>query len=665
MPTRIILLTILLALWAGTGHALHLPAVDVSAAINKAAIYKTAKAASIPVQLDVLATEPDLEGPITIWLQKITVETHQRVSLHASRISLPAGSTITVYGGDEHHRFEVVGPMKSYVSKPIRGPTLHVEVAVPRTGQSMEFVIAAVDIEIQTRTQSHHPKASSFAFQPVVEANGNVNYSCVQTPATTPLSRATVDINLRKPDAVLLCSATLVNNTLMDGKPYLLSATHCEANAPELTSERRIIWAARAPCGKSIDFAAAAFSSIQSQGASIRAAHLDVTLYELDEPPPVAANPYWAGWDRVVPNLTIRTDSSGFAITGRMAEAYGVHHAGNRPQQWIRDSDQIICLAGNLVEGDSECGLIGTAERCPAWFVAATRPIDGQVSPGSSGSGLAIEGNRLIGVASTGFADAGGGSDLCTGQTFEDLSIAGYSALYRAWDGGGTPATSLKSWLDPTNSGVMVLDGAEIIPPEPITMDLSVLEASVLPGARITLTWSTTNATSCEASGGWSGGKLPNDPFGPEDLQAADTVGSTTYTLTCSNSGFSQDDSVTVTTALIPPTVTLVSSSASVEPGQAATLSWSSTNATSCSASGDWNGAKSNTGSESVSTPTTESTSVYLLTCTGPGGTQSSQVSVDRSIPRSGGGGGGGSLGGWSALIFGIASLRRWRFLAY
>src|SRR6185437_6942632 len=62
------------------------------------------------------------------------------------------------------------------------------------------------------------------------------------------------------------------------------------------------------------------------------------------------------------------------------------------------------------------------------------------------------------------------------------------------------------------------------------------------------------------------------------------------------------------------PTVTFTASQSSISSGVTSTLTWSSTNATSCTASGAWTGTQSTTGTKSVS-PT--ATSTYTLTCTG------------------------------------------------
>src|SRR5262249_1171201 len=67
------------------------------------------------------------------------------------------------------------------------------------------------------------------------------------------------------------------------------------------------------------------------------------------------------------------------------------------------------------------------------------------------------------------------------------------------------------------------------------------------------------------------------------------------------------------------PTASLTASPTSIVPGNSSTLTWSSTNATSCSGTGFTVTAPGTSGSTSVS-PT--ATTTYTLTCTGSGGQQ-------------------------------------------
>lgn len=66
------------------------------------------------------------------------------------------------------------------------------------------------------------------------------------------------------------------------------------------------------------------------------------------------------------------------------------------------------------------------------------------------------------------------------------------------------------------------------------------------------------------------------------------------------------------------PTVTLEPSASSVASGGSTTLSWVTTGASVCEASGAWSGSRATSGSEVTSA--LESSSTYALTCTGPGG---------------------------------------------
>jgi len=154
---------------------------------------------------------------------------------------------------------------------------------------------------------------------------------------------------------------------------------------------------------------------------------------------------------------------------------------------------------------------------------------------------------------------------------------------------------------------------------------------TVSAGGSSTLTWSSTNSSSCAATGGWSGPKALN---GSEAV--TNITQTTSFTLTCSGSGGPPAESSVQVVVGSPtptptpaPTVALSASPTSVQSGGTTSLTWSSTNATSCSASGNWSGSKSASGSEQINNLT--ATSTFTLTCSGAGGTtspQSVQVTV-------------------------------------
>lgn len=79
------------------------------------------------------------------------------------------------------------------------------------------------------------------------------------------------------------------------------------------------------------------------------------------------------------------------------------------------------------------------------------------------------------------------------------------------------------------------------------------------------------------------------------------------------------------------PTVTLSASPSTLAAGSSSTLTWNSTSADSCTASGAWSGSQALSGSKS--TGALNSTSIYNLNCTGAGGTASASATVTVSAP--------------------------------
>jgi len=74
------------------------------------------------------------------------------------------------------------------------------------------------------------------------------------------------------------------------------------------------------------------------------------------------------------------------------------------------------------------------------------------------------------------------------------------------------------------------------------------------------------------------------------------------------------------------PTLTLSANPTAITAGEVVTVSWTSTDAESCEASGDWTGAKPTNGNAELSPATTVT---YRLTCTGSGGSVTEQVVVE------------------------------------
>ena len=80
------------------------------------------------------------------------------------------------------------------------------------------------------------------------------------------------------------------------------------------------------------------------------------------------------------------------------------------------------------------------------------------------------------------------------------------------------------------------------------------------------------------------------------------------------------------------PTVTLAMSQSKVSLGSSAVITWTSTNATGCTASGSWSGVQAISGT-SAQTPTSPGVGTYTITCTGAGGSVSQSVTLVVPLP--------------------------------
>lgn len=158
------------------------------------------------------------------------------------------------------------------------------------------------------------------------------------------------------------------------------------------------------------------------------------------------------------------------------------------------------------------------------------------------------------------------------------------------------------------------------------TVTLSANPISIASGAATTLTWSTSNATSCEATGGWTGTRGTAGSESTGNLTASQT-----YTLTCTGSGGTTPAQTSVTVAAAPPTVTISANPANVLANAATLLTWSTTGALTCTGTGGWSGAKATAGT--FTTGALATTTTFGLDCTGTGEPASGSTTVTVTSP--------------------------------
>ncbi len=177
----------------------------------------------------------------------------------------------------------------------------------------------------------------------------------------------------------------------------------------------------------------------------------------------------------------------------------------------------------------------------------------------------------------------------------------------------------------------------QVIPSAP-SVSLTLSPTTITTGSSSTLSWSATNSpTSCTASGSWSGAKSAS---GSQSTGVMNTASTYYYNISCTNAGGTGYVNNVPLVVSVPsaPVVTISANPIAITSGSSSTLSWSATNSpTSCTASGDWTGAKSTSGgSQSTGVLSTVKTYTYTLSCTNAGGSNSASTSV--GVTASGGG---------------------------
>ncbi len=231
----------------------------------------------------------------------------------------------------------------------------------------------------------------------------------------------------------LACSGFLVNNTAVDGTPYLISAKHCvnDTNAPTLVA----YWnyensECRPPGTPEAGGRGDGDLDQYTMGALFRAKHeqTDTTLVELidslDQLPGYGVT--YAGWNRT---------------PWEAASAVTVHH----PQT----EEKRISFEYEPTSLSSWCPTIPCEPDVPGdgTHILVTDWDLGTTEPGSSGSPLFDENHRAIGMLH-------GGPAAC-GNDESDY----YGRFAVAWTGAGSSAaTRLLDWLDPLGLGVATLD---------------------------------------------------------------------------------------------------------------------------------------------------------------------------------------------------------------
>ncbi|MDK2973567.1 MAG: lysyl endopeptidase [Candidatus Sumerlaeota bacterium] len=402
-----------------------MPEVDNAALLSKALVLDEAGpfhfAEAIPVSLSPYdsGTWEWLADGSAVWRLRVASKGAESINLGFGRYAMPEGGRMFLYSADYS---TVLGPFTEADNEKhgqlwtplIESDEIVVEITVP--GEKA----AEVDV-ILTSVNHGYRKVGGY-----LEKSGSCNVDTVCSQGDDWRDQIQ-SVAVYGTSGTTFCTGALVNNTAQDGKPYFLTAYHCEVDATDAPSIV-VYWnyensTCRTPGSTASSQTGDGSFNQFNTGSILRAAYSasDMTLLELDDPVDPAYDPYWAGWDRTGANAT---------------SAVAIHHPNTEEKRisFEYDSTTITSYLQSSVPGDS------THIRVADWDLGTTEP-------GSSGSPLFDQNKRIIGQLHGGYAACGNDeSDW-------------YGRLFISWTGGGTSATRLSDWLDPLGTGVTTLDG--------------------------------------------------------------------------------------------------------------------------------------------------------------------------------------------------------------
>jgi len=359
-----------------------------------------------------------------VWRLGIRSQGALSINVLFTEYDLPEGAQLFLYNKDQSHILGAFNHLNNsdlqlLPVSPVQGDELIIEYQEPANA-SFPGKITVGEVNHAYRSlRGVEPKGDLPAFEcmpPVI---------CFNEELTTnePISRSTVLVII---DGTISCSGVMVNNTASDGKPYLLTASHCLNNNFSITNPDYEKIAGSIVCYFNYESPLCDIALRGTEEMSVASAKYiavnennDMTLLELMETPPVYYQPYYAGWN----------------ATGKSEPPYyGIHHPSGASKR-INISEEQIVLSTFISAGITFDENVHW--KVPLWTVGSTHG-------GSSGSPLFDKNGLVVGALT-------GGESNCAIPANDY-----YYALSKAWKPEDDLKTQLQYWLNPTTNTTLL-----------------------------------------------------------------------------------------------------------------------------------------------------------------------------------------------------------------
>lgn len=358
----------------------------------------------------------DLPNGDKLWLLKVTCENALTVNLTFKETEITEGNELYVYNPDKSF---ILGKFSAYHTyEGVLGTEL-----VPGNTAIVEYYVPQANANkignVTVGTVTHGYRTASEFMEKAFGSSGacNMNVNCTDGAAWTDQRNGAV---MLVSGSSGFCSGSLINNTLNDGKPYVLTANHCYSDPTSWIF--RFNWQSTACAnGSNPSFVSLSGAVLRSRRTPSDFCLVEITGGLVGGTVPLSYSPYFSGWD-----------NSGVIPTSSVS----IHHPSGDIKKISFDD-----AAPGISQG------MGSTEANSTWTVEWDRNTT--TEGGSSGSPLFDQNHRIIG-------QLWGGGASCSNLSSPDY----YGRVANSWNPASSNSTNqLKFWLDPNNAGAQFIDG--------------------------------------------------------------------------------------------------------------------------------------------------------------------------------------------------------------
>lgn len=355
-----------------------------------------------------------------LWLLGIHCPDAQTINLTFEQTTIPKGNELFVYNPDKSF---ILG---KFTEKHLYEGQLGTEL-IPGSAVVVEYYVAPENVQnpgdLTIATVTHGYRVAE-EFQQKAFGQAGACHMNVNCPDGAEFAHQKRSVVMLVSGSNGFCSGALINNTQYDGKPYVLTANHCYSNPA--TWVFRFNWESPDCTNPATS---PSFSSLSGAVLRARRTASDFCLVEItggleSGTVPAAYNAYFSGWDRTGVNPD---------------HTFGIHHPRGDIKK-ISFDDHASIPTQSVIGGV-------TSDVNGVWQVQWDRNTS--TEPVSSGSALFDQHKRIIG-------QLWGGGASCSNLTGRDF----YGRVAVSWNPAGSNATNqLESWLDPSGTGALIVDG--------------------------------------------------------------------------------------------------------------------------------------------------------------------------------------------------------------